>query len=102
VIGERVLGAAPAMKQVARLVRSSHERWDGGGYPDGLSGEKIPLGSRIIFVCDAYNAMTSERPYGETKDARDAIEELRDEAGTQFDPSLVDLFAGRVVPALVD
>ncbi len=101
VIGERVLSAAPAMSQVAKLVRSSHERWDGDGYPDGLAGEEIPLGARIISVCDAYNAMTSERPYGETKSARDAIEELHREAGAQFDPSLVALFIDRVAPTLI-
>jgi HD-GYP domain-containing protein (c-di-GMP phosphodiesterase class II) len=92
VIGERVLAAAPAMSQVARLVRSTHERWDGGGYPDGLAGEAIPLGSRIILICDAYNAMTEGRPYRKSIGAESAIEALRRGAGTQFDPELVDLF----------
>jgi diguanylate cyclase (GGDEF)-like protein len=100
VIGERVLGAALAMKQVAKLVRSSHERWDGAGYPDGLAGEEIPLGSRIILICDAFNAMTSERPYGERKSGRDAIEELRNGARSQFDPNLVEVFTERVASAL--
>ena len=59
VIGERILRAAPALTEAARLVRSSHERWDGSGYPDGLAGERIPLGARIIAVCDAYDAMVS-------------------------------------------
>ena len=63
IIGERILNAAPALRPVARLVRSSHERWDGAGYPDRLTGEAIPLGSRIIAVCDAYDAMISERSY---------------------------------------
>jgi two-component system, cell cycle response regulator len=101
VIGERVLSAAPAMSQVARLVRSSHERWDGNGYPDGFAGEVIPVGARIISICDAFNAMTSERPYGETKGVGEAIDELRREAGAQFDPRLVALFIERVAPALV-
>jgi diguanylate cyclase (GGDEF)-like protein len=91
-IGERVLSAAPAMSQVARLVRSTHERWDGNGYPDGLAGEEIPLGSRIILICDAYNAMIEGRPYREPMSAKRAAEALREGAGTQFDPKLVELF----------
>ncbi|HLB21868.1 MAG TPA: HD domain-containing phosphohydrolase, partial [Solirubrobacteraceae bacterium] len=63
IIGERILNAAPALRPVARLVRSSHERWDGGGYPDGLAGEAIPLGARIVFACDAWDAMTCDRGY---------------------------------------
>jgi diguanylate cyclase (GGDEF)-like protein len=64
-IGERILLAAPALRPVARLVRSSHERWDGGGYPDGLRGDEIPLGARVVAVCDAFDAMTTHRPYRE-------------------------------------
>jgi two-component system, cell cycle response regulator len=97
-IGERILSAAPALAGVARLVRSSHERFDGTGYPDGLAGEKIPLGSRIVAVCDAYDAMTSARPYRESLPAEAAISELRRCAGTQFDPRVVDSFA-RVLEA---
>ena len=62
-VGDRIIRAAPMLAGVAQVVRSSHERWDGKGYPAGLAGEAIPLGSRIIFVCDAFDAMTSERPY---------------------------------------
>ncbi len=91
-IGERILAAAPALSPVARLVRSTHERWDGTGYPDGLAGEQIPLGARIIVVCDAFDAMTSERPYGSATSPDDAIAELRRGAGTQFDPAVVDAF----------
>ncbi|MBS1884416.1 MAG: diguanylate cyclase [Actinobacteria bacterium] len=85
-IGERIIAAAPALVPIARLVRSSHERWDGAGYPDGLAGEAIPLGSRIIFCCDAYDAMTSERPYGVAMRPGRALEEIERGAGKQFDP----------------
>jgi diguanylate cyclase (GGDEF)-like protein len=91
-IGQRILGAAPAMVPVAKLVRSSHERWDGDGYPDGLAGEEIPLGARVIFVCDAFEAMTSDRPYAATYDTEGALEELRAGAGSQFDPAVVERF----------
>jgi two-component system, cell cycle response regulator len=91
-IGERILLAAPALRPVARLVRSSHERFDGSGYPDGLRGDEIPLGARVVIVCDAFDAMTSERPYREAVAQADAIEELRRCVGTQFDPMVVDAF----------
>jgi diguanylate cyclase (GGDEF)-like protein len=91
-IGERILLAAPALRPVARLVRSSHERWDGSGYPDRLSGSEIPLGARVVAVCDAFDAMTSQRPYRASVSETDAIEELRRCAGTQFDPIVVDAF----------
>jgi two-component system, cell cycle response regulator len=89
-IGSRILGAAPAMKPVGDLVRSSHERWDGAGYPDRLAGENIPLGARIIAICDAFDAMTGERPYKTPITAQEAVAELRRCAGTQFDPLLVE------------
>jgi two-component system, cell cycle response regulator len=88
-IGERILNAAPALRPVARLVRSSHERWDGAGYPDALAGDEIPLGSRIIAACDAYDAIVSERPYDAARSPAEALEELRRNAGTQFDPQVV-------------
>jgi diguanylate cyclase (GGDEF)-like protein len=91
-IGERILLAAPALRPVARLVRSSHERWDGGGYPDGLRGDEIPLGARIVSVCDAFDAMTTERAYREPIPEGEAIDELRRCAGTQFDPLVVEAF----------
>ncbi len=90
VVGERILGAAPALRPVARLVRSTHERWDGTGYPDRLSATEIPLGARIIAVCDAYDAMTSERCYQHARSELEAIAELRRCAGTQFDPRVVE------------
>jgi two-component system cell cycle response regulator len=92
ILGERILAAAAALRPVAGLVRSSHERFDGKGYPDGLSGERIPLGARIIFVCDAFDAMISERSYSSSIPTAEAIAELRACAGTQFDPDVVEAF----------
>jgi HD-GYP domain-containing protein (c-di-GMP phosphodiesterase class II) len=92
VIGERFLLAVPALRNVAALVRSSHERWDGGGYPDGLAGEAIPLGARIIAVCDAFDAMVTDRPYRAGMPREDAEAELRRCAGSQFDPAVVQAF----------
>jgi diguanylate cyclase (GGDEF)-like protein len=91
-IGERIVAAAPALTRVATLVRSSHERWDGTGYPDGLAGSDIPLGARIVAVADAFDAMTSPRPYSTARPAAAALEELRRCAGTQFDPAVVEAF----------
>jgi diguanylate cyclase (GGDEF)-like protein len=95
-IGERILSAAPALESSARLVRSSHERIDGTGYPDGLTASDIPLGSRIILVADAFDAMVSSRSYGTTLSDADALAELERCAGTQFDRSVVAAF-GRVI-----
>jgi diguanylate cyclase (GGDEF)-like protein len=89
-IGERILRAAPALAPAAGLVRSSHERMDGTGYPDGLEGESIPLGSRIIFVCDAFDAIISDRAYRAARSVPEALAELRRCAGTQFDPRVVE------------
>jgi two-component system cell cycle response regulator len=91
-VGERILAAAPALSPVAPLVRSSHEWWNGGGYPDGLTGEAIPLGARIVAVCDAFDAMTSDRPYARARSVGEACAELDRCAGTQFDPRVVEAF----------
>jgi HD-GYP domain-containing protein (c-di-GMP phosphodiesterase class II) len=91
-IGERIALAAPALATTAALIRSSHERVDGHGYPDGLAGADIPLGSRIIAVCDAFDAMTSDRPYRQAMSVDAALEELQRSAGTQFDPTIVEAF----------
>jgi two-component system cell cycle response regulator len=91
-IGETIMQAAPALRAASRLVRSSHERFDGAGYPDGLAGEEIPLGSRIIFVCDAFDAMLSTRPYSAARPVEDALAELKRHSGTQFDPLVVGAF----------
>ena len=93
IIGKRILGAAPALRPVARLVRASHECWDGSGYPDGLSGEEILLGARVVAVCDAFHAMTSDRRYRNAMSPDEAMAELRRCAGTQFDPNVVEAFA---------
>ncbi|HEY1510624.1 MAG TPA: diguanylate cyclase [Solirubrobacteraceae bacterium] len=98
VIGERILVAAPALSRVAKIVRSTHERFDGHGYPDRVSREQIPLAARIISVCDAYDAMTSKRPYREVATHWAALLELRRCAGSQFDPHVVEAFV-RVVGA---
>lgn len=91
-LGERILSAAPSLANIGRLIRSSHERWDGLGYPDGIAAEEIPLASRIIFVCDAYDAMRAERPYAAAMSHDDAIEQLRAGAGSQFDATVVEVF----------
>jgi two-component system cell cycle response regulator len=91
-IGERIAQSAPALTGVAGLIRSSHERWDGTGYPDMLAGDDIPLGSQIVFVCDAYSAMTGDRCYQPTRSPADARAELRRNAGTQFAPAVVEAF----------
>jgi len=104
VIGEKILLDTPELADIAPLVRHEHERWDGAGYPDGLAGEAIPVGSRIILACDAYNAMITSRPYREPMTTEAAIAELRDNTGTQFDPqvveSLVHILSARKQPAV--
>jgi two-component system cell cycle response regulator len=92
-IGERIIAAAPALTRVAGLVRSSHERWDGAGYPDALDGEQIPIGARVIAVADAFAAMTGVRPYAVRRSVEAALAELQACAGTQFDPAVVAAFA---------
>jgi diguanylate cyclase (GGDEF)-like protein len=88
-IGERIIATAPSLTQAGRLVRCSHERYDGRGYPDGLAGEQIPLGARIIFACDAYDAIISDRSYRLGRSEAEARAELERYAGTQFDPRVV-------------
>ena len=91
-IGERIIAAAPALGRAAKLVRASHEAFDGTGYPDHLSGVEIPLGARIIAVCDAFDAMLAPRPYSPPSAVEQALAELRRCAGTQFDPDVVSAF----------
>jgi two-component system, cell cycle response regulator len=89
IVGERILRSAPSLAPIAPLVRASHERWDGRGYPDGLRRGEPPIGARIIAVCDAYDSMRSPQPYRRASSQTEALEELRRAAGTQFDPAVV-------------
>jgi diguanylate cyclase (GGDEF)-like protein len=95
-IGERILAGIPTMHREASMVRATHERWDGTGYPDALAGEQIPLGSRIIAVADAFCAMTEHRPYAEERSLESAKAELSACAGTQFDPRIVTAFLSAI------
>ena len=96
IVGERILRASPALRSVATIVRASHENWDGSGYPDGLAGDDIPLASRIIRACNAFVAMTSNRPYREAFSVDEALNELMRCAGTDFDPSVVRVLVARI------
>ncbi len=102
IFGERIIAAAPSLAPVAPIVRSSHERFDGTGYPDELAGDEIPLASRIVFACDAYCAMTTDRPYSQARSAADAIEELRFCAGGQFDPAVVEALCAELTAPAVE
>src|SRR5262249_60082919 len=88
-VGQRILNASPALRRIGEIVRATHERWDGAGYPDGIFGEDIPLPARIIAVCDAFDAMTAARPYRPPLDLTPAVDELIRCAGSQFDPAAV-------------
>ncbi len=83
----------PELREVARIVRHCHERWDGEGYPDGLRGEQIPLSARIVFCADAYHAIRGDRPYRRGRSARAALAEVKKHSGTQFDPEVVSALA---------
>jgi two-component system cell cycle response regulator len=92
IVGERIVASATSLRDVAPIVRASHERWDGAGYPDATAGEAIPLGARIIAVCDAYDAMITTRPYRAAMSEDAALRELRRCSGAQFDPHVVAAF----------
>ena len=101
ILGEEIVAAA-GLPEEARWVRHHHERYDGNGYPDGLAGHNIPLQSRIILTADAFEAMTSDRPYRQAPGRDFAITELRRHAGTQFDPSIVQALCQALDPATID
>lgn len=90
VIGEQIIQGVGFLKKVAQIVRHSHEHWDGSGYPDNLAGEAIPIESRIVFACDAFDAMTSSRSYQSAMTAERAMARLRELSGVHFDPAVVD------------
>jgi putative two-component system response regulator len=93
-LGARILeeSTSPLFRTAERICRSHHERWDGGGYPDGLEGDDIPLAGRLVAVADVFDILVHERPYKEGMSVDDAAEELRRNAGTQFDPAVVEAF----------
>ncbi len=100
--GAELLRHLPSCGGIARIVRHHHERYDGGGYPEGLTGEEIPLASRVIAVCDAYGAMITDRPYRRALAPADALDELRRGAGSQFDPDAVAAVLNIAGPVEVD
>jgi HD-GYP domain-containing protein (c-di-GMP phosphodiesterase class II) len=102
-LGEKILAPIDRLHDVRPIVRACHERWDGGGYPDGKRGEDIPVEARIVLVCDAFHAMVTDRPYRKRLCPTEAVRRLREGAGTQFDPAVVEAFvriyeAGGIVP----
>ena len=102
VIGERIIAAIPPLAHLAPAIRAEHERWDGGGYPDGLAGDRIPMASRIVFACDAWHAMTSDRPYRAAMSLGAARAELSENAGSQFDPEVVDALLSALGDRVLD
>jgi cyclic di-GMP phosphodiesterase len=96
ILGEQMLGGVAFLRGAGlQVVRHHHERWDGDGYPDGLAGEEIPIGARIFAVADSLDAITSDRPYRKARSWDYAASEILGNAGTQFDPAVVDAFRNR-------
>ncbi len=90
-LGEKILAPIDQLEDVCSIVRACHERWDGRGYPDRKAGDEIPLEARIIFACDAFHAMTTDRPYRAKLDVEEALRRLEEAKGTQFDPQVIDV-----------
>jgi HD-GYP domain-containing protein (c-di-GMP phosphodiesterase class II) len=95
-IGCQVVGHIDFLQEALPIIRHHHERYDGTGYPDGLKGDEIPILARIFSVADAYDALTSQRPYNAVNNSRQALEALRAGKGTHFDPQVVDAFADMI------
>ena len=102
VIAERILSTVPALQSICPIIRSQYERWNGSGYPDGLAGERIPLGGRIIHACAAFHAMASDRPYRPAIRLDQVINELRRQSGSQFDPRVVEAVIAVVEQGEID
>lgn len=96
IVGARIIGSVELLAGAARIVRASHEHWDGGGYPDGLRGAEIPVGARIVLACDAYDAMTSGRSYQTAMGVAEACSRLQELVGTHFDPDVIDALLATV------
>jgi len=101
-LGTNIVSNIPQLIRCADSILHHHERWDGSGYPQGLKGEQIPLESRILAIADSFEAMTSARPYRPALSREDVVEELRKGAGSQFDPTLVEVFIGIIEAGLPD
>ena len=95
-LGARILESAPFLERERQIVRHHHERWDGKGYPDGLTGDEIPMLARIVGVCDAYEALTSKRPWRTARSRDEALAVLNAGAGTEYDPALVQALAAAI------
>src|SRR5256714_2160808 len=100
-IGDQIMAPVEFLQPIRPMIRASHERWDGDGYPDGLAAEDIPLGARIVAVCDAWHAMTSDRAYRRALPTAEALRRLREASGSQFDPSVVKAFLAAYTKGLV-